>query len=1106
MESRKENKKIDRFCHLHVHDSYSLQDGIGLPDQYIERCAELGQPAIAITNHGNVSSVYKWYKKCKKEEVIPILGCEFYIVENEKEIRERGYNHITVLVKNSIGYKNLNFLVTKSYENFYYKPRITWQDLFDHQEGLIVLSGCLSSPVMEILKKRDGFEMELAEDNLNLFNSKIENFYIEFQPIGFKDGKYVYEKLIKLYNTKLKSQGFKAVATNDCHYVLEEQSMLQEILLCVQSKDIMDNPNRWKFDQSDFFLKSRKQMEDSLKECFPEQDFTEALDETVKIAETIDFVFPKAEPITFPMPEEKKINYLTRICRKGLKEKLSSDLFPLEKKYKDRLDRELDVIVKKDFVDYFLVIADLIQWAKNQGILVGPARGSSAGSLACYVLSITEVEPIKYGLIFERFIDLNREDLPDIDIDFEDTRRYEVKEYLENKYGIDRIANLPTFAIFQGKSALDDIGRVFTIPFSVIDKIKTALIERSGGDSRVSLTIEDTFNSTVFEYPKKALAEFPQLKYAIGLEGQVRQIGQHAAGVMISNEPITNFCAFYMMKGHKVISLEYKDASDIGLLKIDILGLNTLSVISKCLKMIKEKYHKEIDIYNLPLDDPKVYKAFCAGKLFGIFQFDGQAVNQVCRQIKPKDFESLSAISALARPGPLNSGNTTEYIQRRSGRRKVTYIHPIMESITSDSYGITIYQEQVMRIMREIGEMSWKDTSEIRKLISRSQGVEKFNTFKDKFMPGALKNGLTQVEADKIWEEMCSYGSWSFNKSHSVSYSIIGYWTQWLKVYYPIEFYCSILSLTEIEGKKRNIMKEFVKEGYKIYSLDINKSSTSFSAEKDGIRIGFSDVKGFGENLSGNIVNMQPYESYTDFLSKSKLGEKKKKILVDLGAFDSLGDRNGAMTLFGEKALEFVKENITLEQKMDICPWGIDFGIEKNWLPFIKKNEKLFKELPTSISELKDSESNEDVIIYGIVYDKNLRDVREVSSSKGKSINLQKHKIAKLLSLRAKKIFSDSKYSSQKAMEWKELKEGYDYELEDQFQFANFVVEDDTDFVTCRLSQLKFPEYGNLIFENTKVDDVVIIKGRMGSGIRMFFVNKIINLRHLKEKQDAKSQ
>ncbi len=1064
----------DKFVHLHVHSSYSFTDGVGLPEQYIKRCEELGQPALAVTDHGNVSAHYKWYKQCKKAGIVPILGCELYIVKDTKDIRERDYNHITVLVKNNKGYKNLMKLVTKAWtEQFYYKPRITFQDLFDHQEGLIVLSGCLSSPVMEILKNESGFEIELAKEQLRLFKEKIQDFYIEFQPISFDEGKPVYEKLISLWNNHLKAEGFKSVVTNDCHYVHEDQNKLQEIMLCVQSKDTMSNPDHWHFSQDDFFLKDRKQMEDSLKVCFPEQDFTEVLDETVKISEMIDFEFPQAQPIKFPMEESEKISHFKKMCTEGMHNRKlfgTDGTLPYdagkEKIYKERLEYEVDLIIKKNFLDYFLVIQDLIMWSKNQGILVGPARGSAAGSLACYAIGITEVDPIKYGLIFQRFIDINREDLPDIDIDFEDSRRHEVKEYLEQKYGHNKVGNLPTFAVFQGKSALDDIGRVFKIPFDVIGKVKTAVIERSGGDSRASFTLEDTFASTVFEYPKQALEKHPELKYSIQLEGQIRQMGQHAAGVVISNEPLDNFCATYKVRDNYVISLEYKDASDIGLLKIDILGLNTLSVISKCIREIQERRRKDVDVYSIPLDDPKVYKAFRQGKLFGIFQFDGQAVNQVCRQIAPDDFESLSAISALARPGPLNSGNTTEYIMRKNGKKAVTYVHPIMKDITSDSYGIVIYQEQVMRIMREIGDMSWKDTSEIRKLISKSQGVEKFNTFKDKFIPGALAHGLSQQVADKIWDEMCSYGSWSFNKSHSVSYSLISYWTQWLKVHYPIEFYASILSLTKMDDKRKKILKEYKKEGYKVLPIDINKSKESFSIDKGGLRIGFREIRGFGEGACSKIVSHQPYESYGDLDKRAKgVSATLKQKLVDLGAFDELGNQSVATNLWGEHTLEYKKNELTFSELFEMCPWNLEFGVEKNWLQFVKEQSSYFKAIPKKLEDLKEGDAAKDIVIWGIVYDKNLRDAREVSSSKGKDIDL-------------------SKYNG-------------------QFQFANFVLEDDTDFITVRLSHKKFPIYGNLIFEELKPDDVVIIKGRMGSGIRMFFADKIVCLRQHKEKLEA---
>ena len=1056
----------EAFVHLHTHSTYSFTDGYGHPDEYIKHAVELGQPGLGVTDHGNVSSHLKWYKECKKNGIKPILGCEMYIVKNKEDIREREYNHIILLVKNNVGYRNLMKLVTKAWcEQMYYKPRITHQDLFENQEGLIVLSGCLSSPFMELLKNN---HPEQCYDLFKEFKSKIQDFYVEMQPINFEEGKPTYDKLMKLWREKLEPDGFKMVATNDCHYVLEEQAKVQEVLLCVQSNAQMDDPDHWHFDQEDFFLKSREQMERSLKECHPDFDFKEALDNTVKISDSVDFEFPMAKPIQFPMKEEMKKDFLLQKCMEGLVRMEKNT----DQKYLDRLEYELNLIYSKGFTDYFLVVYDLINWSKENGILVGPGRGSAAGSLACCALRITEVDPIEYGLIFERFIDINRADLPDIDIDFEDERRHEVKEYLQKKYGADKVGTLPTFAEFKGKSALMDIGRVFGIPFKVIDEIKSLVLERSGGDSRAGFTLEDTFTNTTFTKPAEALLKYPELKYAISLEGQYRQMGQHAAGMVISNESLTNFCAIYKVKDAFVLSMDYKDVTDIGLLKIDILGLSTMSVISKTLRLIKERHNKDINIYKIPLTDKRTYKGFRDEKLFGIFQFDGQAVNQVSRQIKPVDFEDLSAVSALARPGPLNSGNTTEYIMRRSGKTKIKYVHKIMEGITGGTYGVVIYQEQVMRIMREIGDMSWEDTSAIRKNMSRSLGVEAFNSFRAKFMPGALGHGLSEETASKIWDEMCSYGSWAFNKSHSISYGFISYWTMWLKIHYPVEFYGSILSITEKNDKRKKILKEYKREGYKVLGVDINKSKEEFTIEDEGLRIGFKDVKGIGDGAAGKLVRGQPYVRYqeVDALRKGKRpSDTVLQILVDLGAFESIEEASKLPDLFGNESPPYFRNVIDFSDRFSLCPWDVDFNVTRDWLPFILEHHPHpFKDLPIAIDSLNDIKTgfNEpDVVIYGIVSDKNMRDAREVSATKGK-------------------VLDESKYHG-------------------LYRFANFTLEDETDFVTIRLSHLKFPEYGNMIFERTKADDVIMIRGKMGNGIRMFFANKLLNLREYKESLHA---
>lgn len=1069
---------MDNFVHLHLHSTYSFTDGYGLPEQYIARAKDLGQPGLGVTDHGNISAHYKWYKGCKKNDIKPILGCEMYIVETLEDVRERDYSHITVLAKNNIGYRNLTKLVTKAWcEQFYYKPRITFKDLFDNQEGLIVLSGCLSSPVMQAFKNGQD---EKAEQLLYEFKNNIDDFYIELMAIDFEEGKDPYNKLVEMYTKKLKKDGFKWVATSDCHYVNKEHAKTQELLLCIQSKDRMSrsskhpdefgNAPRWAFDQETFYLKSREEMERDLKSCYKgiDKDIADALDNSVKIMESVDFTFPTAEPIKFPIKDREKMPLLRQMCFDGLKRMGKYT----NKEYTDRIEYELDIIQQKNFIDYFLVIQDLIMWAKNNGILVGPARGSAAGSLACCAIRITEVDPIEHDLLFQRFIDINREDLPDIDLDFEDAKRHLIKEYLDKKYGHEHVGNLPTFAEFKGRSTLDDIGRAYEIPASVIESVKNLIIERSGGDSRASMTIEDTFTNPAPEYKpaRDAIKKYPELRHAIELEGQFRQMGQHAAGFIVSNEPITNFCAIYKVRGEYVISLDYKDASSIGLLKIDLLGLNTLSIISKTAQDIKNNYGVSIDFYSMKMNDPKVYKGFIEEKLFGIFQFDGQAVNQVCRQIKPDEFESLSAISALARPGPLNGGSTTAYIHRRAGRESVSYSHKLMVPYTKGTYGVVVYQEQVMMAMREIGKMSWKDTAEIRRLISKSLGEEYFNTFKDKFASGAKENGLKDEQIDAIWNSVCTFGAWAFNKSHSVSYTIISYWTMWLKVYYPMEFYAATLSLTPFDEKKKKVIKEYKRAGYKVLPVDINKSKETFSLEKSGIRIGFENIKGIGPGAAESIVKHQPYTSYWNFLDKTKgkrVTETSRQNLVNLGAFDALKEK-GMITLFGDTDCGFSKTEMSFQQRMEVCPWDVEFGINDKWMPFIKKYPKVFKDFPKSIEKLKSMESANDIVIWGMMSDKNLKDVNEVASKAGGA--------------KKKKPIMDPETGVELT------------------QFLNFILEDDTDFITVRVGQLAYKEYGNLLMNEVGSGDVIMIRGKMGSGIRMFFANKILSMRHFKEK------
>lgn len=1051
LDTTNQEAKKDNFCHLHCHSTFSFVDGYGLPEQYIARCKELGQTAIAITDHGNISAHYKWYKECIKNGIKPILGCELYI-KKEGETNERKYYHMLALALNNEGYSNLLKIVTEGWQkSTSRKPLVDINFIIQNQKGIMFTNGCPSGKVSQLISKG---EIDKAEQELVFLKNSLDCFYIEIAPWDFK----MAQDLIKpLYNFSYKLN-IPMIAVMDCHYVHKDESTIQEIMLCIQSNDNMSNPERWKFDQNDFYLKSRKEMEDSFKKVAPDLDFTIALDNTLKIADLVKFEFPKAAPLKFPIPESEKILEFKRMCFSGLKFRgLEND-----KKYIDKSKYEIDLIIKKNFVDYFLVVADLVQWAKKNGILVGPARGSSAGSLVCYLLQITEVDPLIYGLMFERFIDINRMDLPDIDIDFEDEKRPLIKRYLEQKYGIDKVSSVATFSTFKGKNTIQDFGRVYQIPFAIIQKLCSIIIERSGGDSRASFTISDSFNQ--FQVAKDILKEYPMLKLTPKFEGQLRNMSSHASGIIISNNPLTDFCAVYKNKGENTTSLDYHDASSLGLVKFDILGLNTLTCVRKALDLIKSRTGKEIDIYNLDLNDPRVFEGFRDNKkLFGIFQFDGQAVNQVCRQLQPETFEELSAINALSRPGPMhgmdleyNQPITSIYIARKWGKLPMSYPHPLLEPITSETQGVVIYQEQVMKVMREVGKMSWKDTAEIRRLISRSVGVERFNDFKNRFAVGARENGLNEHEIDNIWSSICTFGSWAFNKSHSVSYSVISYWTMWLKVYYPIEYYCAMASSMLQEDKVKRVIKEYLREGNVLLPIDINYSKKSFSIENNGLRLGFEQIKGIGSEFAKRIESNQPYYSVKDFEIKME-GTRSINLLAKMGAFQSIGGANKKLsTLFGVAVEKKYEEDTTIEERMKLCPLSVNINILEKWESFIKSNIKFSLEKIENLNPDKGSQ-----MIAGIVYDKNIKDKVEEALTRGKPAPVLKDGLSK---------------------------------------YFNFIIEDETDFMTCRVATHQFKQFSSLVLEQISDGDILIVKGQMGTGIRMFFANEIICLNHLKRK------
>lgn len=1032
------------MVHLHYHSTYSFLDGLGLPKDIVKKASELKQKAIAVTDHGNTSSWVQWSLACKENGIKPIYGCEFYICDDIKKQTQKK-NHITILAKNLEGYKNILRMTTIAWsEGFYYKPTIDWNVLKKHKEGLIATSGCIGSKVGMMIRNHRKDEDIIKE--ISTEESIFEEYYIELAPMKFPEGNEAMNRLISL----TKGKGYKYIAAGDCHYINQSDSKLHEVLLAIQSGAKWEDPKRWKFDQDDFYLKSEEEMIRDMVECFPKHKalVTQSVKQTDILAKGVEeFELPKAKNMRFLFDgtKEQKASYMLKLTETGLKKRFEGKEIP--KQYTDRMNYEFKLIVEKDYIDYFLIIADLINWAKNEDILVGAARGSSAGSVVCWAMKITEVDPLKYGLLFERFIDVNRTDLPDIDIDFQDNRRGDIKRYLEAKYGKSKVAGIATFMKFKGKLCVKDIARVFSIPPSVIETLRPLFVERSGGDSRASFTIHDAFEE--FDVAKDILKQYPELRYAEEMEGQIRQYSSHAAGVVISEEALENFVAVYERNDERAISLEKHDAEEIGLLKIDILGLNTLTMVKRAQELIEERHGKKIEFYDLPLDDPKVYKSFQDGKMFGIFQFEGESVYSITRQVNPENFKHLSDIMALARPGPLHAGGTQKYIDRKNSGKKWKEIHPLIEEMTKSTYGVIVYQEQVMRIVREIGGFSWADTSAIRKAMSGRLGTEFFNRYKKNFDKGASAQGLKQEQIDGIWSSICTYGSWCMNLSHTISYSLLSYWTMWIKVNYPIEFYASLFETTTSDDKVKKTLKEYRNEGFKVYDPDVNYSKAHFSIFKEGVIIGLSDVIGIGEKVGEKIASNQPYKTSSE-LPISKSGLEKLSRIGALRSIEGITDRNLSLFETGKKLGWERPEDSELRE---VCPAMVPFIISE------QLKEKIAKRMQspiTPLSVITDQEDISEAYVAGVISNRNLKDINEVSASHG-----QEGK--------------------------KELKNP------ELVKYVNFILDDDSGSILITVSRFAYPHLQELMWNTKENSDILIVCGRIRKGIRKIYATKIFN-------------
>lgn len=882
---------MKNFTHLHLHDQYSVLDGLGKAKDYCERAKSLGMTSIALTNHGNVDGCIRWQAACKEAGIKPIFGCEAYIVKDLR-LRPKGKerekrNHVTIIAKNKNGWSNLlKMLSIANIEGFYYRPRIDYELLEQYCGDLLIGSACASSFV-------------IAPDDLGLqflrrLKKKSADVYLEVMPIDLEEQRSLNKKILYI----AEQFQYPIVATNDCHYVYKEDKFAHEVLLAMQSKKTWNDPTRWKFTIDTLFLQSRAEMEESLRlySSVPNQFWERILDNSNIIADRCRL---SLDPIEVRLPDVDIAEYtglppdeqLMNLVFDGLREKeYKYDwIRPDRDKYEERIIEELSVINGLGFSSYFLIVYELINWCKRENIMTGPGRGSVGGSLVAFCLGITKVDPFKYDLVFSRFISEARIDLPDIDMDFEQRYRKRVIQHLKDMYGQYNVIGISNFLKMKGKSAIRKVARVFGLPKLDVDKACDSVITRSGGDMRADFSIVDAFET--FEDGRRFKEKYPvQADLAIKFEGLIMSHGRHAAGICVSNEDLRSghLMNYANRAGTLVSNWDKKDGEHNGLMKLDILGLVSLDVLHLSKDLIKERKGVEIDYDTIPLDDKKVLSEFNSGNCVGVFQFNGNSIMRFCREIGIEDFEGVVAINALHRPGTLKSGTIHDYKDRKHGVQQFSYPHPLVEEITRNTYGIIIYQEQVMMLMYKCGGLPWQTTDTIRKAVSKSQGEQALLKFKDAFVDGCLNKGtLSREEAENIFETIKTFGAYGFNKSHAVEYSMIAFWQMWLKVYYPTEYMCAILSIGS-EQKKAEHIQEARRLGLKLHLPDINKSEGEewVPAEDGDLIIPLVEIKGVGPKAIQEIITARrrggPFKSIEDLanrVEKRVVNSKVRKLL-----------------------------------------------------------------------------------------------------------------------------------------------------------------------------------------------------------------------------------
>ncbi len=883
---------MKKFVHLHTHSHYSLLDGLGKIDALVERAKELGMDALAITDHGNLYGAVEFYKKAKKAGIKPILGIEAYVAPGDHKQKQSNtgvkYYHLILLAKNETGWKNLIKLVTTSHlEGFYYKPRIDKELLKKHHDGLIALSACITGEIPKLILENKSEEAKrTALEYQDIFGKG--NFYLEI-------GEHPYIKPTLKANEGLKKisaeTGIPLVATQDIHYVKPDDAEYHDILLAVQTGNRLTDEDRLTLKDDNFSMRSPEEMAELFK------DAPEALENTVKIADAcnLDLELGKIQLPRFDLPDGENANsYLKKL----IAERVTHRYPEVTEEVKKRINYELGVIEKTGFADYFLIVQDFINWAKDHGIVVGPGRGSAAGSIISYILNITDLDPLEYNLLFERFLNPDRIQMPDIDVDFADTRRDEVFGYLEEKYGKDKVAHIITFGTMAARAAIRDAGRAMGLSYGFCDRIAKLIPFNAKLDEAINNVqeLKDLYRN---DADAKRV-----LDAAKNLEGVVRHASVHACGTVIAKEPLTNYMPIqYAPQDDNTIITQFEmhSVEALGLLKMDLLGLKNLTIIENALRLIEENNDIKIDIGKIPLNDQKTFELLQSADTTGVFQLESSGMRRYLKELKPSELEDIIAMVSLYRPGPMEL--IPQYIRRKFGNERITYLHPKLEPILKKTYGVAIYQEQLMQIARDLAGFTLSEADILRKAVGKKI-KSLLEEQSKKMIDGMIGNGISQRIAEQIWHWFEPFARYGFNRSHAACYAMIAYRTAYLRAHYPVEFYTSLFNADAGDVERiAFLIGEAKKAGIEVFPPDINKSLADFAPEEKGVRFGLLAIKNVGKNIVDALVQERrqggPYKNLVDLIQRvghKDLNKKSLESLLKCGALDSLGlERNSGL-------------------------------------------------------------------------------------------------------------------------------------------------------------------------------------------------------------------